>query len=522
MVEGNSTDFDIRNYLIIIKKRRYLALSIALAVISVFTWGSFLLPKTYEASSTVFVDRSTLIEPLIKGVGVSTSMEERLRSLKESITSRNIIVRVIKKLDLDTKIKNEGQYENLAEGIRKNLNITTKSAGRERETDLFIVAYKDKNPKTASDFVNTLVSEYIEENIGYRRTDAFGAYEFIDKQLLEYKGRLEESDKAIRTFREKNPRLIPQSETAVMSRLEGFQTSMIESEIRLKELTRKKTNIEKQLSGEKEMTVAFVTKGSPQDRLTALNNQLMTLVAKYTENHPEVIRLKIEIEDIKRQISQPKDSLPETQGSETSALNPIYQQLKEELTKTDNEIESLRARISEVSRQQQMTQSVLGKMPRELEEWTKLQRDRNVYQKIYDELVQKLESAKVSKDIELTDKNTKFRIVDPAVAPQFPVFPNRIKIILIGAALGLALGIGIPIWLDNLANSFKSDSSIEEKLKMPVLTMIPKIIVQEEELSQKRFDRRIFAASAAYLLIIGLVLAIEVLNRYLGISIIKF
>ena len=77
---------------------------------------------------------------------------------------------------------------------------------------------------------------------------------------MEYKGKLEESDRAIREFREKNPNMVPQSETTLLGRLEGFQTAKIEADIRLKELLRKRDNLQKQLSGEKELTVAFVTR----------------------------------------------------------------------------------------------------------------------------------------------------------------------------------------------------------------------------------------------------------------------
>ncbi|MEW6417399.1 MAG: XrtA system polysaccharide chain length determinant [Nitrospirota bacterium] len=514
--------FEIRRYWALFQKRKYIAISFALAVISLFTWGSFFLSKTYEASSTVFIERSSVIDPLIRGVGVSSSMEDRLRNLKDGITSRNIIERVLKKIDMDTKAKDSGQYEALIENIRKNLDIKVKSA-RERETDLFIISYKGEDPKTVRDIVNTIVSEYIEENMSYKRKDAYGAYEFIEGQLLEYKKRLEESDSATREFREKNPYMVPQSETTLLTRLEGFQTAKIEAEIKLKELLRKKDNLQKQLSGEKELTVAFVTReGSPQARLNYLNNQLIQLMTRYTDEYPEVIRVKREIEELKKQISEAKDSHAESSGSETAAINPVYQQLKEELARTDSEIESLRARLAELSRQQQEAQGTLGRMPKEQEEWAKLQRDRNVYQRIYDDLLQKLENARVSKDLELTDKAATFRVVDPAIIPAQPIKPDRVRIILLGILLGLASGTGIVFGLEYFNNSYKDEDSIEAGLKLPVLASIPKIITEADELSEKRRDRKVFMASGAYLFIIGIVLIKEFLSRYMGINIINF
>ena len=520
-MQENAQPFDIKRYLAIILRRKYLALSVGLAALSILTWGSFVLPKAYEASSTVFVEKSSMINPLIQGLGISSNMEERLRTIKDSITSRNILERVIKKLGLDAKAKNPAQYEGLIEDVRKNLDIKVKVTNR--ETDLFIISYTGRDPKTVMNLVNTLVSEYIEENLGYRRTDAYGAYEFIQSQLLEYKKKLDESDRAIREFRERNPHMVPQSETTLLGRLEGFETARIEAEIRLKELLRKRDNLQKQLSGEKELTVAFVTReGSPQARLNYLNNQLMLLMTKYTDNYPEVIKVKSELEELKRQIAHGKEAPLEGSGSETSAINPIYQQLKEEFTRTDAEIESLRARSVELSRQQQAAQGILGRMPKEQEEWSKLQRDRNVYQKIYDDLLQKLENARVSKDIELTDKTTTFRVVDPAVLPSYPVKPDRVKMILLGIFLGIASGIGTALGLEYLDPAFKDEDSIESKLKLPVLVTIPRMVIEADELTAKRLNRRVFLASGAYLFIIGLVLIEEFISKYMGIKIINF
>jgi succinoglycan biosynthesis transport protein ExoP len=521
MQEEVAQPFEIKRYIATIKRRKYIALLAGLIVLSLFTWGSFLIPKIYEASSMVFIEKSSMINPLISGVGVPSNIEDRLRVLINSITSRNIVERAIKKLGMDANSKDAPQYEGIIESIRKNLNIKV-SGPRQTETDMFIISYRDVEPIRARDMVNTLVSEYIEENASYRRTDASEAYEFIQNQVLEYKSKLEESDRAIREFRERNPNLIPQTEATLLGRLEGFQGSKIEADIKMKELMRKRDSIQKQLSGEKELTVAFVTReGSPQAQLNYLNNKLMLLLSKYTENYPEVLKVKAEIEELKKQMAQAKDLKIEG-GAETSTLNPIYQQLKEELTRTESEIESLRARSTELSRQQQETQRILGSMPKEQEEWTKLQRDRNVYQQIYDQLLQKLENARVSKELEFTDKSETFRIVDPATTPLFPVKPNRLKLILLGIFLGIASGIGAVFGLEYFDHSFKDVDSIETSLKLPVLAMIPKIVTEDDELSAKRFERKVFIATGTYLSIIGLVLIQEILSRYMGIRIINF
>jgi polysaccharide chain length determinant protein (PEP-CTERM system associated) len=495
-----------------------------LVVLSFCTWGGFIWPETYEAKSTVFIQRSTMMDPLIKGVGTSSSMEERLKTLQNSLTSRNIMERVIKKLDIDTEAKTPQKLESLIDGMQKNITVTIKSGkGSTDAADLFVISYEGTSPKRVRDVVNTLVDEYIAENLGYRRSDAYGAFEFIQNQLLEYKGKLEESDKAITVFREKNPNMVPQTESAVLTRMESFQTSKIDADIKVKELMRKRDSLKSQLSGEKELTVGMVTsEGSPQARLNYLNSQLVILMTKYTDRYPEVLKTKAEIEELKRQIARAKESPPGASGFETSTMNPIYQQLREELVKTESEMESLRARSSELTRQQQQAKGVLGGLPKEQEEWSKLQRDRNVYQKIYDDLLQKLENARVSKNLELTDKVASFKIVDPATIPFFPVKPDRIKLILVGLVFGIAAGVGSTLAIEQLSPSFKNEDSVEEGLNLPVLVAIPSVISESDITVAKILNRKVLIATSAYLAIIFVVLVREVLFKYFEIRFISF
>ena len=210
MADSRNTLFEIKRYWGLILRRKYIALSAGLIVLSLFTWGSFLWPNIYEANSTVFIQRSTMMSPLQKDMGSESSMEERLKTLQNSLTSRNIMERVIKKLDLDTEARTPQKLEGLIESMQKNVLVNVKSGKGSRDvTDLFVISYQGSNPTKARDVVNTLVEEYISENLGFSRSDAYGAYEFIQKQLIDYKSKLEQSDKDIRTFRSRRARPHP-------------------------------------------------------------------------------------------------------------------------------------------------------------------------------------------------------------------------------------------------------------------------------------------------------------------------
>jgi len=86
----------------------------------------------------------------------------------------------------------------------------------------------------------------------------------------------------------------------------------------------------------------------------------------------------------------------------------------------------------------------------------------------------------------------------------------------------MASGIGAVFGLEHFDRSFKDEDSIEATLKVPVLGAIPQIVTEDDKLSEKRLDIRIYIASGAYLFVIGLVLIEELIWRYMGIRIINF
>ena len=514
MQESRPADFEIKRYLGLIHRRRYTVLAVALGVLSLFTWGSYMIPKTFESSCTVAIENAGIVKPIIQGAGVSVSTLERQRNIRNRITSRSLIERVIKKLNLDAGFKYRSQDNELATTIQKNIFVTMQSFG-ESESDLFTVAYRGDDPKTVQRMVDTLVQEFINNSIAYQRSDAEGAYEFIQDQIKEYKKKLEGSDKEIREFREMHPQMIPQNENSIVGRLENYQTAISDGEIRKKELIKKRESLEKQLSGEKELTVAFVSsESSPEARLNLLNSQLMDLMTKYTESYPEVLRVKSEIDELKKQIAQGSAGRKSNDApGEMKAINPVYRQIKEELQKTDTELEALKARLDELALQQNASRRDLGRMPKEQEEWSKLQRDRNVTQKVYDDLLEKLESARVSKNLELENKSTNYRVVDPPVIPRIPVRPNRVLLILAGLFFGIASGVGAAIGLDYLNNSFKDEDSLRKALNLPVLAAVPAVIIEADVQNEKMMDKKVFNAAAAYLFLIGVVLIADILYR---------
>jgi uncharacterized protein involved in exopolysaccharide biosynthesis len=159
-MERQSNEFS--KYLKIFYRRRFLFIAASLLVMTVAIVWSYLLPRQYKAASTVFIEKSILDE-LVKGIAIAPAKDNNnqvLQVLRYDMLSREVLSKVLREMDADTPLANEVAFQELVDDLQKRTEITIK--GKE---GLFIVSFKDKNPKFAQAYVNTLVRTYVEQNM---------------------------------------------------------------------------------------------------------------------------------------------------------------------------------------------------------------------------------------------------------------------------------------------------------------------------------------------------------------------
>ena len=113
--------------------------------------------------------------------------------------------------------------------------------------------------------------------------------------------------------------------------------------------------------------------------------------------------------------------------------------------------------------------------------------------------------------MEVQDKSTVFRVVDPAVLPFKPVSPNRGKLILMGILAGIGGGVGLVLLKDQLDGTVKNVDMVKH-FGIPVLAVIPRIEDAQKLALQARTDRRLYIAAGCYFMLILGVLAAEALG----------
>lgn len=474
----NTSEVDYKRYINLFFRFKRLFFITALLIMTGAVVVSYFWPKKFEAKSTVFIEKNVISE-LVKGIAVTPSMDQTIKVLTYAITSRPLLVKVINELDLLTKKNNDAELENLLKKIQENILVKVK------DNNLFIISFNDKNPRIARDFVNTLVRLYIEENISSKREESYGATKFLSEQIDDFKGRLEKADSELSKYKVEKGGVIAIDEAKLFQEINVAQQKLYDIQLR-----------RKHLEGLKPVTQR--TSDPLQGNLISLQKRLEELRTQFTDSYPEILKVKGEIEILKEQLKSRKDN-----GAAVS--DP------QELGKIEAELAALRSSEESLRRYVATNQSLLKNIPSAKANLEKLETEKRKQKELYDQLMTRHGQSEMSKQMEVQDKSTTFRIVDPAVMPIKPASPNRVKIMFLGIIAGIAGGLGVLLLRDVVSNTVKSVDAIKS-FGIQVLAVIPRmedpVVIQ----LQRRKDLRFYVVVAGYFSFLLCFLAIEALE----------
>jgi len=494
---------ELTRYFRVLFKKRYLFIATSLVVMSFAIGYSYTLPKKYKVDSTVFIE-SNVINNLVQGIAITPSMEDRIRVLRYAMLSRDLISKVLKELDVDTRFKSDSQLQDYIAGLQQRTEINF----RNRE-GLFTVSLVDQNPEFARDFINKLVSTYVEENISEKREEAYGANRFLDEQLIHFKNKLDESEDAIIAFRKQQGVFLAVGEQTSLQDIQTYQREIEEINLTLETQEARKLRLQNQLKAVKQ-TVPIFNEQQGADRIAVLEQRIGQLLLTYTDSYPEVIRLKAEVEALKKHMATAPQN--ETLTGEMTTINPVYQEVQQNIFNAEAEISSLQARKQSLTKLMDARKKQLQEVPENRKVLAALEQERNSYREIYDQLLMRMGQSEVSKQMEISNKASTFRIVDPALLPTVPVSPNMVKMILMSIVAGLGCGVGLVILLDRMNPSIIEAAQVKD-LGLEVLAVIPTIVDKVQDTRRKKRDAFVYSLSGVYFSgILGL-LAFEALLK---------
>ena len=465
---------------------------IALAALAV----GVLWPKNYVSSTTVLAQKSDIIQPLLEGRAVPTGNQDRIAIAKQVIFSQKVMNEIFIAGGWSTQKLDALAKDRIMESIVDHTQITSP-----RES-LVQINYRDTDPDRSYKVAQRFAELFIQESLAAKERESREAYEFINSQVEDYHKKLTDAEENLKKHREANADAHPGSEADTNSRIATLRSGIEQTRLNTMELRSNESALQSQLSGESEVTAVQTREGLYRAQLAELQGQLDKLLMTYTDQYPDVVRVRHQMEDLRKQLEadqQRKNQEPGTPSSldKTAQFNPLYQELRSKLADTRRQIAAGESRMN-------ATESLLnGELDRSRRiaasesALAELTRDYEVNRDIYQDLLKRRENARVSMNLDEEGRGLTFRIQDPATRPLRPTGLSLTHFALAGIVLAFAAPIGLLFGVARFDPRVRSARLLERHIAVPVLAAVPSYAVPRE----RRNDRARYAL--AILLMLG-------------------
>jgi len=441
-------------------------------------------PKKYTAFAIIHADETNILQPLMRGTAEATPLNDLADNAREIIFGEKIMGAILKDAGwLDTKPSDIEQARIKAE-IKRRVNIT--NMGK----NLLKIEYRDSQPMRAYITVKRMAELFIDEGEKSKIQESKAAYNFIEKQVNEYLQKLTKVDDELRKFKSDNPETRPGLEQSVSDRIGRLETDIEQTRLQLREAQIRHESIQKQLSGEAAITISQSKEGQYRSKIADLQSELETLRLDYRETYPDIVRIKHQIADLKtamhqeierREVAKQKAKISgRPYIDENIVLNPLYQQLRSNASTTETQIATLKARISELNKMLQNEYEKARQIHGGEAMLTKLTRDYQVNQEIYQDLLRRKERARVSKSLDQENQGLTFKVQEPAKIPLIPTGLRFIHFAAAGMLLGLLVPIGLIYTMLQVDPRVRFSSIISNDLDLLVLAEINHISSNSE------------------------------------------
>ena len=495
-------DMDYRDYLEVLGRRKWLIVASFVCVFFGAIAYLVVTPPLYKSTTTVLVipQRDVIRPDFNRGV------EDRLATIKEQVTSRTRLMKVREELGLfpggGEKQIEEEVYKKMKKRIEIDVLQDQGSSGGYgvAAKSGFSLSYLDKDPKQAMLAAGRLASLFIEESQRTREKQASGTLSLIESQLKETKAKLTAQEEKVKRYKMEHLGELPEQLQTNLANQATLQDQYKVTADEIRGAEQQKFQLQSQLNliesgaqtvihkdGREEVDTARDSAQSLITELTNRRNQLAELSAKYTERHPDVIRLKQEVKQLEKKMSMtympPRTSNQNGKNSSGSSdYLPLGGREREETLSLRAQVKSTEAEIDALKRDRErikgkiaVIQSKLNNVPRHEQELIVLTRDYDNLKNSYNDLLKKKLDANIAEDQESRKREEQFQILDPANFPEKPFKPEKRKILLIAFLFASGLGFGGAIALEGMDQTLRGTKDFQHFFDLKVFARIPDI-----------------------------------------------
>lgn len=484
---------------------RWRAVLVTWLICAVGWFSVYTMPDVYEATARVYVDTENTIRPLLQGIASTSDVMSEVTAVTREMLSRPNLAEVARNTDLDLRATTDREYERLLDSLQERIEVLGS------RDNIFSIAFRDPDRSKAVAVVDSLVDTFVEKSLGAGRTETSKAQSFLQEQIAEYEQRLTDAEDRLAEFKRLNVAFMPDQKGDYFSRLQAARTALTATQGRLQLAEERRAELLRQIEGEEPvfgiMPVSPVESGSggfADAKIRELEAQLEELRLRYTDKHPRIGQILDTIELLKKQQQEEAAQSAAEGGSgsvqQSAALeqNPVYQNMRIQLTNTEVEIASLRAELRQQREEVTELQTLVDTVPQVEAELNRLNRDYGVVKAKYEQLLQQLETANIGEDVEASIDDIQFRVIDPPFASLQPAGPERELFMAVILLAALGVGGGISFVFNQLQPVFFGGGAVTAATGIPVLGSVS-LLLSAKERRAKRLGRLQFILVMAML-----------------------
>jgi polysaccharide chain length determinant protein (PEP-CTERM system associated) len=490
MMENRELTLD--DYLAMLRRRMKVILIPALLAPLAGFLVSYGFAAKYTSQSLVLVVGQKVPEGIVQSV-VTQDLSQRIATLQQQVLSQERLQPMLERVGF---AKPGQDLDEAIEGIRNNMSVEPvvtdlsqassggkKKPGQGTSVPGFTVNYTAATARRAQLICNELTSLLLTENLRSREDVARGTTDFLSKQVEDTKRNLDELDSKLAAFKKQYMGQLPGDEDNNLKILMGLNSQLESNTQTLSRAQQDKAYTEsllaQQLSAWKNSQSASNPQ-SLQQQLSQLQTQLIELQARYTADHPDVIKTQADISEVKKRLAEVNS--PSAKGTDISADKesasepPEIRQLRLQVHQYEDLISQATRDQKRLTQEISVYQGRVSLSPAIEEQYKQLARDYENTQKVYQDLLADKSKSDIALKMEQQQEGEQMRMLNPANLPDLPSFPNRILFAGAGLGAGLGLGVGLALWLEFRDNSIRTQADAEAALDLPMLVAVPWVV----------------------------------------------
>jgi succinoglycan biosynthesis transport protein ExoP len=258
-----------------------------------------------------------------------------------------------------------------------------------------------------------------------------------------------------------------------------------------------------------EKETGFIDTTSGQlDQLNELRQVLSKLEPAYSSEHPDIKTLKREIAALEENIQAEKPPSSTRMGN-LQPTNPAYITLANQIETSKIRVRLLGVQKANLKEKLAKYEDRLLQMPRVEGEYRAMLRNYTNASSRLQDIKAKQTTAGIAQELEKERKGEKFTLIDPAVRPEKPISPNRPAIMFLSLILSLGAGIGLAVVAEGMNSAVRGAKGIIAIVHTAPLAVIP-YLANAAEISRKR-KKRIITIALVILSIIAVILLVHFL-----------